>query len=80
MKPQTGKACVRCGYCAGECPAGAISALDPSQTDNKTCISCMRCIAVCPQKARSVNKVLLIAGSMKLKKACSGYKKNELFL
>ncbi len=80
MKPQTGKACVRCGYCAGECPAGAISALDPSQTDNKTCISCMRCIAVCPQKARSVSKALLTAGNMKLKKACSGYKENELFL
>lgn len=80
MKPRTGKACVRCGYCAGECPTGAISALDPSQTDNKTCISCMRCIAVCPQKARSVSKALLTAGSMKLKKACSGYKENELFL
>lgn len=80
MKPQAGKACVRCGYCVGECPVGAISALDPSQTDTKTCISCMRCIAVCPQKARSVSKALLTAGSMKLKKACSGYKENELFL
>ncbi len=80
MKPQAGKACVRCGYCAGECPVGAISALDPSGTDTKTCISCMRCIAVCPQKARSVSKALLTAGSMKLKKACSGYKENELFL
>lgn len=80
MKPQAGKACVRCGYCAGECPVGAISALDPSETDNKICISCMRCIAVCPQKARSVSKALLTAGSMKLKKACSGYKENELFL
>ncbi len=43
-------------------------------------LSCMRCIAVCPQNARSVNKALLMAGSMKLKKACSGYKKNTLFL
>lgn len=32
------------------------------------------------QKARSVSKALLTAGSMKLKKACSGYKENELFL
>ncbi len=41
-----------------------------SAMDSKTCISCMRCIVVCPQRARS----------MKLKKACSGYKENELFL
>ena len=45
----------------------------PSETDNKKCISCMRCIAVCPQKARSVSKALLTAGSMMLKKECSGY-------
>ena len=51
-----------------------------SAMDSKTCISCMRCIAVCPQRARSVSKTLLAAGSMKLKKACSGYKENELFL
>ncbi len=80
MKPQAGKACVRCGHCAGVCPVGAIPADDPSETDNKKCISCMRCIAVCPRSARSVNKALLTASSMKLKKACSGYKENELFL
>ena len=80
MKPQAGKACVRCGYCAKECPVGAIPADDPSETDNKKCISCMRCITVCPQKARSVSKALLTAGSMMLKKECSGYKENELFL
>ncbi len=59
---------------------GAIRADDPTVTDNAACISCMRCIAVCPQKARSVSKVLLAAGSMKLKKECSGYKRNEVFL
>lgn len=80
MKPQAGKDCVRCGYCAKECPVGAISAEDPSETDNTKCISCMRCIAVCPQKARNVSKAMLIAGSMKLKKECGGYKENELFL
>lgn len=80
MKPQAGSACTRCRLCAEQCPAGAIDTTDPSKTDTKRCISCMRCIAICPQKARSVNKALLAAGSMKLKKACSGYKKNELFL
>lgn len=79
MKPQAGKACVKCGVCAGKCPVGAIDADDPSKTDEKICISCMRCIAVCPQEARSVSKVLLTAAGMKMKKACSDYKKNELF-
>lgn len=80
MKPQAGKSCIRCGRCERECPVGAIPSEDPAVTDAAACISCMRCIAVCPQKARSVSKVLLAAGSMKLKKECSGYKRNELFL
>lgn len=80
MKPQAGEGCSRCGICAKECPVGAIDMEDPSKTDAKSCISCMRCLSVCPQGARRVNKALLAVGGMKLKKACSGYKKNELFL
>lgn len=80
MRPQANKDCIQCGLCAGVCPAGAIPKSDPSGTDADKCISCMRCVCVCPQKARSVSKVLLAAGSMKLKKACGGYKRNELFL
>lgn len=80
MKPQTGKSCNKCGLCAKKCPVRAINAADPSKTDTQSCISCMRCIAVCPQKARSVSKALLAAGSMKMKKSCGSYKKNELFL
>lgn len=80
MKPQAGKSCVECGLCAEKCPVEAIPTEKPSATNTEKCISCMRCIAVCPQKARSVNKALLTAGSMKLKKACSGYKGNELII
>ncbi|MEY8389900.1 EFR1 family ferrodoxin [Lachnospiraceae bacterium 45-W7] len=80
MKPQTDKSCTECGLCARECPVGAINCAKPPETDNQTCISCMRCIAICPQKARSISKTLLAAGSMKMKKSCSDYKKNELFV
>lgn len=80
IKPQASQSCTRCGLCAKECPVGAIDTDSPSKTDTHRCISCMRCIAVCPQKARSVSSILLAASSMKLKKACSGYKHNELFL
>lgn len=80
MKPSAGKSCTQCGLCSNLCPVGAIPADAPSQTDNQACISCMRCLAVCPQKARYVSKVLLTAGSLKLKSACAGYKNNELFL
>lgn len=80
LKPQAGKSCTQCGLCAEHCPVGAIFAKDPSQTDTKTCISCMRCVSICPQHARSINKALLATSSLMLKKACSGYKKNELFM
>lgn len=80
IKPQASQSCTQCGLCAKECPVGAIDTDSPSKTDTHRCISCMRCIAVCPQKARSVSSILLAASSMKLKKACSGYKHNELFL
>ncbi len=80
MKPAAGKSCSLCGLCADQCPTGAIDRANPAKTDPALCISCMRCMAICPQKARSVNKALLAAASMKLKKACSSRKENELFL
>lgn len=47
-------ACVACGTCARQCPAGAIDAADPAATDADACVTCMRCIEVCPAGARSL--------------------------
>lgn len=79
MKPKAGNSCNQCGLCAAKCPVNAIPENDPAITNTDKCISCMRCIAVCPNQARSVNKMLLSAGAMKLKKSCSEYKRNELY-
>ena len=80
LKPRAGKNCVRCGLCAEKCPVGAIPSDTPSETDAAKCISCMRCIAVCPGKARGISPVLLAAVGMKMKKACSGRRENQLIL
>ncbi len=80
MVPETDKSCRSCGKCAGLCPAGAIPLDNPSATDSGRCISCMRCVKICPEHARSVNKMMLFGASMKLKKACSGRKENQMYL
>jgi ferredoxin len=80
MKPKAGKDCNQCGICAKECPVGAIPVDNPSETDTQKCISCMHCIAVCPKGARKNSKTLLFAAKQKMKKSCSGRKKNQLFV
>lgn len=80
MKPKVKRSCNTCGRCAAQCPVGAIPKDHPDTTDTEICISCMRCIAVCPRQARYISRLLLAAGSGKLKKVCSERKENELFL
>lgn len=80
LKPKAGKSCTKCGLCAEKCPAGAIPADNPAATDRAACISCMRCLSICPNNARSLNHLVLTVAAQKMKKACSGRKKNELFL
>ena len=80
MVPKADKNCTQCGLCADNCPAQAINRETLEVTDAKECISCMRCVVNCPQSARKVNSLMLSAASVALKKACSEYKENELFL
>lgn len=80
IKPAANENCIKCGLCAKLCPVKAISADNPSKTDDNKCITCMRCVSVCPQNARSLNKTGLFAIEQKLKEPCSARKANELFL
>ena len=81
LKPTLKKAvCSNCGLCAQKCPVEAISKTAPFKTDKQKCISCMRCMSICPSKARKVNNLLLKIASLKMKKACSKPKNNQLFI
>lgn len=78
--PQATEACNACGTCARECPAGAISAENPAQTDAARCITCMRCVAVCPQKARTLPAPMLQMLGQKLAPFMEKRQENELYL
>lgn len=80
LVPKADKDCNGCGLCAEKCPAQAIPVSDPKSTDAGKCISCMRCVAICPQQARKLNSIMVSAAALALKKACSVYKENELYL
>ncbi len=49
--------CVKCGFCAKDCPFGIIKAEPeefPVLLDEKTCIRCQHCFAVCPTASLSI--------------------------
>lgn len=80
LVPKTNKNCTNCGVCSKNCPAQAINAQNPKETDSKKCISCMRCVVQCPNAARKVNSVMVSAAALAIKKACAERKNNELFI
>jgi ferredoxin len=45
-------ACINCGACEGECPAGAISEKDSKRwIDSDKCVDCGTCTGACPVEA-----------------------------
>ncbi len=70
--------CVKCGKCALECPASAISESDPSVV-NAECFCCMRCVNVCPMKARHPEKTFINAVSEMLSSCCGAEKQNSYY-
>lgn len=79
LKPMASSKCTSCGACAKRCPTGAIDLSNPKLTDKEKCITCMGCISVCPKKARNVNRLMLFAAGLKMKKVCSGRKENQSY-
>lgn len=80
FKPVGNENCTECGFCAEECPAGAIGKASPKEVNSDKCISCMRCVKVCPKHARGCDEALLKNVSEKMTPALSPRKSNFLFL
>ena len=80
LVPKATSACVSCGLCAEQCPAGAIRKDNLESADSHKCISCMRCVVKCPHTARKVNGAMVSVASLAIKKACSVRKECALYL
>ena len=80
LVPQVNSNCIMCGLCAGLCPVGAISKLDPSIVDGEKCIHCMRCISVCEFDGREIERNLLDSMYERLEPKFAGRKTNNLYI
>ncbi len=80
LKPVPGESCVRCGLCAKNGPAGAISPKNPFEVCFESCIACMRCVSICPRHARVLDSEKLAALTAHLAAPCAVRKENECFL
>lgn len=81
LHPKVDKAlCHRCGICARECPAGAITVGDLCLTDETRCISCARCVTVCPDGARRFRGLMYSGVAPLFKKKCAARREPECFV
>lgn len=80
IKPKADKNCNKCGFCMKKCPVQAITADTIKSADKNKCISCLKCVSVCPRHSRHINLLMTTLAEIRMKKACSGRKKNALFL
>ncbi|MDD5945949.1 MAG: EFR1 family ferrodoxin [Clostridia bacterium] len=52
VKPKTDTSkCVKCGFCARNCPLGSINPEDVSQITG-ICMKCCKCVKLCPKQAK----------------------------
>lgn len=79
FKPEGSNACVSCGQCAANCPAGAIDPENPRLTNKDACISCMRCVGLCPVHARDLNSLVMKGAALAMAPKLGGHKENHLF-
>ena len=77
--PKASDACVQCGQCAEQCPAGAIPMGNPNETLDDVCINCMRCIKVCPVQARALPELFVAGATKMLNEKAADYKLPQLF-
>ena len=80
LVPKATKDCVKCGLCAKNCPAGAISKSDVTVTDSEKCVSSMQCMVKCPKSARKVDEAVVSMVAAAIKEACSERKNNGFYV
>ncbi|MCD8036386.1 MAG: EFR1 family ferrodoxin [Clostridiales bacterium] len=55
VKPKTDESkCVKCGFCAKNCPLGSINPEDVTQITG-VCMKCCKCIKLCPKGAKYID-------------------------
>ena len=72
--------CTQCGFCAENCPSGAINMKESNKIDIEKCILCCACIKNCPQNAKSMKPGLMKDAAIRVNTLFRENKEPELFL